>query len=118
MAGKGTIENLTPFSAAHRPKNPGRKRGVPNRATIFKRLLAIKIQIPDPADQAKEISVTLHEATAMGMVEAAMSGNPAAYRVIEEALFGKLVEKTELLAKIDVTKLSDEELQDIINSQG
>lgn len=96
MAKRGKIENLKHFSKENQPTKRGRNPGVPNRATVFKRLLAIKIDIPDPANQAKTLNVTLHEAAAMGQIEAAMNGNPSAYRVIEEALFGKLAEKTEL----------------------
>ncbi len=111
MSRKGKVENLKHFSKDYQPKNPGRKPGTPNRATIFNRWLGTKVLIPDP-EQPREsnakIKVTLYEACALGQIEAAMNGNVAAFKELQDSLFGKQVDKVENF-NLDLTRLDDDQ---------
>ena len=90
------IENLQPnvFSKDNQPENRGRKKGVPNRATVYAKLLKMKTKIkaPDGTDQ----TVTLYEAIALGQAKAAMKGNTQAWKEIQDSLHGKQTEKQEI----------------------
>ena len=62
-------KNLKPFTKDNQP--PGHKKsrkGIPNRATVFKRLLEIKVKVDDPKSEEgsqKKTEVTLYEAMAL-----------------------------------------------------
>lgn len=87
------------------PEKKSRK-GIPNRATVFKRWLDTKIQIADPTDpKAKKLKVTLLEAAALGQIKSATEGNTSAFKEIMDTLHGKIVEKSEVdltVSKIEV----------------
>lgn len=89
-------QNLKPFTSENQPPAHKKSRkGIPNRATVFKRLLEIKVDVNDPESGTKK-KVTLYEAAALGLIKAAMKGNPRAFQEIQDSLFGKLTEKHEL----------------------
>lgn len=94
-----------PFTSENQPENPGRKKGSLNRATVFKKLLGIKITSADLkklniseelADQIKSGKLSLHEAMALGQIQSAIKGNTKAFQEIQDSLYGKLTEKKEL----------------------
>lgn len=94
-------ENLLPtqFTSENQPKNRKSRKGIPNRATVFKKWLTAKIQIDDPKatdKDAPKITVTMMEAAALGQIEAAMRGKTDAWKEIQDSLHGKQVDKTEL----------------------
>lgn len=94
MAGK--IENLKPFGPDNPPPGKGRPKGSPNRATVFKRLLKLKVEVDNPSKPDEKLSVPLYEAAALGQIISAMKGNHNAWKEIQDSLHGKQVEKTDL----------------------
>jgi hypothetical protein len=100
------------FSSENQPANRGRKKGVPNRATVYKRLLKMKVDVKDP-ETGDKIQVTLYEAMALGQIQSAMKGNTRAWQEIQDSLHGKLTDKTEHSGEIRVKTaedLTDDEL--------
>lgn len=108
------------FTTENQPANRGRKKGVPNRATVFKRLLKMKVEVKNP-ETAGKLKVTLYEAMALGQIQAAMKGNTRAWQEIQDSLFGKLIEHVALEAEpgdglrsgIDLSQLSKEEVDQL-----
>lgn len=99
------VQNLRPkpFTSENQPANRGRKKGVPNRATVYERILKIKTTSKDP--DGKEVSIPLYEAIALGQAKAAMDGNTQAWKEIQDSIHGKQVEKSEVdlnVSKIEV----------------
>lgn len=102
-------ENLQPnvFSKDNQPANRGRKKGVPNRATVYKKILATKMPVTLPDKSTKEL--TLYEAIALGQAKAAMNGNTNAWKEIQDSLFGTIKDHLELSGEVttNVRKFSD-----------
>lgn len=100
--------NLKPFSKEHQPTNRKSRKGVPNRATVFKKWLETKINIDDP-NTGKKVKVTLLEAAALGQIQSAMDGNTSAWKEIQDTLHGKLEDKVkaEVETKIIVEYADD-----------
>jgi len=96
-----------PFTSENQPVNRGRKKGTPNRATVFKRWLETKISVEDPTNDKKKVTVTLLEAAALGQIKSATEGNTNAWKEIQDTLHGK---QTDTL-NINVGELTDEQLQ-------
>lgn len=88
-------ENLRPnvFSKDNQPANRGRKKGVPNRATVYKKILESKtsVKLPDGSEKV----LTLYEAIALGQARSAMKGNTNAWKEIQDTLHGKMKESIE-----------------------
>lgn len=87
MANKG---NLKPFTSENQP--PGEKKsrkGIPNRATVFKRLMKMKTEVDDPTKPGEKLIVPLYEAAALGQLLAAAKGNHNAWKEIQDSLHGK-----------------------------
>lgn len=95
-----------PFTSENQPDGASKSRkGIPNRATVFKRLLNIKITdtdlkslniVEELVDQIKSKKVSLHEAMALGQIQSAIKGNTKAFQEIQDSLYGKIVEQREL----------------------
>ncbi len=90
------------FTSEHQPAKNGRKKGVPNRATVYARLLKMKTKIkaPDGTDQ----TVTLYEAIALGQAKSAMKGNTNAWKEIQDSIHGKQTNKTEIISSAETTE--------------
>jgi len=82
-----------PFTTENQPAKNGRKKGVPNRATVYKHILNLKTEIKKPDGTTKQ--VTLYEAIALGQAKSAMKGNTNAWREIQDSLHGKQPDKIE-----------------------
>jgi hypothetical protein len=91
---KFTSENQPPAERKSR-------KGIPNRATVFKKFLNIKKAMPHPEDAAKELKVTLYEAAALGQLLAAQQGNTQAWKEIQDSLHGPVPSKSDV--EVDVT---------------
>jgi len=91
-------QNLIPpkYGEIRNPK--GRGRGVKNRSTILKKWLKTKITIKHPETKA-DIKVTLADAIALGILKEAVKGNVAAFKEINDTLYGKIPDKNELTGK-------------------
>lgn len=80
-------------------RNPkGKPKGTKNRATILKKWISTKIQIVHP-ETGQKIKVTLEDAIALGILKEASKGNVAAFKEINDALYGKIPDKQELTGK-------------------
>lgn len=86
-----------PFTSENQPANRGRKKGVPNRATVYKRILQTKTKVKLPDGSTKDL--TLYEAIALGQAQSAMKGNTNAWKEIQDSLHGKLADKSEITGK-------------------
>lgn len=108
-------DNLRPFTSENQPAKHSSRKGVPNRATVFKKWLTTKIQIDDPKatdKDAPKITVTLMEAAALGQIESAMKGNTQAWKEIQDSIHGKQADTL----NINVSELTDEELEALTQS--
>lgn len=96
-------DNLRPFTSENQPTQRKSRKGIPNRATVFKKWLTTKIQIEDPKAEDKDapkLTVTLMEAAALGQIQSAMKGNTNAWKEIQDSIHGKLADKQELEANV------------------
>lgn len=87
-----------PFTAENQPANRGRKKGVPNRATVYAKILKMRTNIKQPDGTAQV--VTLYEAIALGQAKSAMKGNTNAWKEIQDSIHGKIADKMDLTATI------------------
>jgi hypothetical protein len=102
------------FTSEDQPKKRRSRKGIPNRATVYKNLLSLMVDAPDPQGRGY-IKLTLYEAMALGQMRAAMHGNTRAWMEIQDSIFGK--QQTDIGLKLNpaemkafLEKLSDEEL--------
>src|SRR5215210_9335465 len=105
-------DNLTKhrFTSENQPKQRRSRRGIPNRATIYKKLLNLVVDAPDPQRKG-HIKLSLYEAMALGQMRAAMHGNTRAWIEIQDSLFGKQTNEVNVRLSADQLKqLSDHEL--------
>jgi len=65
------------------------RRGVPDRATVYKNLLKMMVDVVDPQRKHATIKVSLYEAMALGQIRATIKGNTNAWKEIQDSLFGK-----------------------------
>jgi hypothetical protein len=79
----------------------GRQKGVKNRSTILKELLALQ---KDEAFPNQEYQVN------QALIDKALSGDVPAIKEIQDTMYGKMVEKLETIQEI-TTKQSPEELK-------
>jgi hypothetical protein len=100
------------FTSQNQPKNRLTRKGIPNRATIYKKLLNLKTNVADPEKRGR-LNVTLYEAAALGQIKAAIEGNTRAWQEIQDTLFGKQTINIDLTAE-EIRNLTDEELDQII----
>lgn len=85
-----TKENLRMIEPGE-VKNPkGRGKGVKNRATILKELLAIKIKVKNPLKGNKEQKMSVEEIINTAQVKKAIAGDSKAYELITNSLYGKI----------------------------
>jgi hypothetical protein len=102
MGNKATLRPK-PFTKDYQPAAEKKSRkGIPNRATVYKKFLELMTNLPNPADATKEIKVTLYEAAALGQLLAAQHGNTRAWQEIQDSLHGKMVEKQEQAGVVEV----------------
>lgn len=96
-------QNLQPnvFSSTNQPAKNGRKKGVPNRATVYKKILQTKMKVKMPDGGSKEM--TVYEAIALGQAQSAMKGNTNAWKEIQDSIHGKVPDKLETEATVTST---------------
>jgi hypothetical protein len=82
------------FTSERQPSGKSKSRkNIPNRATVYKRILETKTKVKLPDGTIK--NVTLYEAIALGQAQSAMKGNTNAWKEIQDSIHGKIVERTE-----------------------
>lgn len=85
-----------PFTSENQPANRKSRKGIPNRATVFKRLLKLKVKDVIADMEPAEADLTLLEAAALGQVLSARKGNTNAWKEIQDTLHGKMVDRAEI----------------------
>lgn len=102
------------FTSANQPKKRRSRKGIPNRATVYKDLLELVIDAPNPQGRGY-IKLTLYQAMALGQIRAAMRGNTRAFIEIQDSLFGKQSGGVNTNWSIEeLSKLSDAELDKLM----
>jgi hypothetical protein len=102
------------FTSENQPKRRRSRKGIPNRATVYKNLLELLVNAPDPQGRGY-IKLTLYEAMALGQMRAAMHGNTNAWKEIQDSLFGKQMSSVNVnITAEQLKQLSDEELDALI----
>jgi hypothetical protein len=91
-----------PFTSENQPANRKSRKGIPNRATVFKKLLKMKAGEVLPDAEEIEKDLTLIEAAALGQVLSARKGNTNAWKEIQDTLHGKMADKTEHSGKVEL----------------
>lgn len=103
------------FTSENQPKKRRSRKGIPNRATVYKNLLDLVVDVTDPTRRPATIKVTLYEAMALGQIRAAMLGNTRAWAEIQDSLFGKQASGINLNVTAEMlSELSDAELDLLI----
>jgi len=102
MANKKTLQPK-PFTSENQPATRGRKKGVPNRATVYKKILKTKIPVTMPDGSIQDL--TAYEAAALGQVKSAIKGNTQAWKEIQDTLHGKITDTTELIVEQEPAKV-------------
>lgn len=113
----GNESNLKPFSSENQPAKRGSRKGIPNRATVYKRLLKMTAGqvLPDATEIEKDM--TLMEAAALGQLLSARNGNTNAWKEIQDSLHGKIADKTEVTGK-DGGAIQSKIIVEIITNDG
>ena len=98
----GSLDNLKKFTSENQPPAEKKSRkGIPNRATVYKNLLGLKVEAKNPADPDKPLKLTLYEKAALGQLLAAVEGNPTAWKEIQDSLHGKVKDTLDIGNKDD-----------------
>lgn len=107
-------DNLTKhrFTSANQPRNRRSRKGIPNRATILKRLLREKVTLPAhlvPGGQQR--LGTLEDHIALALIGRAVRGNVPAIREILDSVYGKQTSGVNVNVSAEaLQQLSDDEL--------
>lgn len=95
MGNRATLQPNV-FSSENQPPPESKSRkGIPNRATVFKKFLSMKVMVKDPRELSKMLKISMHEAAALGQLVAAAEGSTVAWKEIQDSIFGKIADKTE-----------------------
>lgn len=87
------------FTSENQPENPGRILGVPNRATVLKRLLALTHRFEDPIT-GQQVNGTVEDAMAWGIIAKAIQGDTPAFKEVFDSVYGKITDKQEILLPV------------------
>lgn len=98
MARKGgTPENLIPAVKGEPGRNPaGRPVGSKNRSTILSRWISVNTKVKNPITKETEAG-TVEDLVMLALINRAMSGDVQAIKEINDTLYGKIVDKGEVL---------------------
>jgi hypothetical protein len=79
--------------------NPGggHPKGVKNRSTLLKKWIKVRVQIKDKNNPTlKEIAGTVEDQVVLALMNKAVKGDIQAIKEINDTLYGKIQEKTEI----------------------
>jgi hypothetical protein len=77
-----------PFTSENQPPNRGRKKGVPNRATVLKRWASVKLELTNPVTKEKQKG-TVEDEVVLALISKARKGDVPAIREFLDSLYGK-----------------------------
>ena len=109
-------ENLKPFSKTNPPPGKGRKPGSRNRSTIFRKWLGQETVFNNPLSGVDE-KLTVADCVVLALIDRARKGNISAAKELFDSAFGKLSDSVNQKLSINLSELSDEELQQIIDGE-
>ncbi|MGE0109042.1 MAG: DUF5681 domain-containing protein [Bdellovibrionales bacterium] len=90
-------ENLTPWQEGQSGNPSGKRKGTLNRATILKRYLSANLkEAPEDIPIELEGRITVEEAISLALIKKALSGDIAAIREVQDTVYGKIVETSEI----------------------
>ena len=99
------VENLKPFTSEYQPTNRPSRKGIPNRATLFKKIGKVKVDA-DSLDGEK-VTVTADEKAVIAAYKKAHEGDVKALALILDSLYGKIADKTEHSGEIGIRTFAD-----------
>jgi len=82
-----TPKGAKPFKKGESGNAKGYPKGVPNRSTVLRKVLAMKMTVKDPLTE-KDRKTTVEEAVILGLVARAISGDVAAVREVLDTMYG------------------------------
>ena len=88
-------ENLIPAKKGDVRNPKGKAPGTKNRATILRKWIDVTTKVKDPAT-GKETTGTIEDEIKLALIIKAKSGDVAAIKEIDDTLYGKIKEQTEL----------------------
>jgi len=98
-------ENLIPAKKGEIRNPKGKGKGVRNRDTILKELIALNIKFKNPLSGIEETKVT-EVMMNYALLAKALAGDVQAIKEINDTLYGKIVEKKDITSdgeKINIT---------------
>lgn len=103
--GRGNIrpEDNTAGFQEH-PENinkEGRPKGSKNRSTILKKWIELTTKLKNPITGAEELGI-VEDKVALALLSKALKGDVAAIKEINDTLYGKLTEKSEVNTTGDI----------------
>ena len=93
-------ENIIPpkFGEVRNPK--GKPIGTKNRSTILKKWIKVRVKITDEANPLlKDVSGTVEDQVILALIQKALKGDVNAIKEINDTLYGKISDKTEVTGK-------------------
>jgi hypothetical protein len=95
----GDKQNTEGFDKHPENIKPGRNPGAKNRSTILKKWIEIAAKITHPETE-KIIEGTMEDKVQLALLTKALSGDVNAIKEINDTLYGKIKEQTELSGSI------------------
>ena len=95
MNPNGNIENLKPFKKGESGNPKGYPKGVPNRATLLKKLIKDSGKFKHPITKAETIE-TCEVQINLVLIQKALSGNLQAIKEIFDTLYGKVPDRQKI----------------------
>ena len=90
-------KNLILFTAENQPpKGSNSRKGCPNRSTLLNKWLKLKIETGHPTIEGKTIKVSMHDVIILSLIDEARKGNIKAIIEIQDTVYGKLTDKSEI----------------------
>lgn len=114
-------ENLIPPKPGEVRNPKGKPKGTKNRSTILKKWMKVKVLIKDKSNPLlKDIKGTVEDQINLALINKAMKGDVSAIKEINDTLYGKISDKTELTGKdgkdlIPARVLTKEEAKELLN---
>jgi hypothetical protein len=88
-------ENIIPPKKGEIRNPNGRGKGTKNRATILKKWIELSAKLKHP-ETDEEFEGTMEDKVKLALITKALSGDVAAIKEIDDTLYGKIVDKSEV----------------------
>ena len=92
------IENLKSFKKGESGNPKGKQTGTKNRSTILKKWIGVTAKLKNPVTGKDEVG-TVEDKVNLALITKALAGDVQAIKEINDTLYGKISEKTELTGK-------------------